>query len=130
MRKKIRRTRKLLEVQEKMLLTERQELQTIRARLAQAQQEQQEALSWLSEDRSDAVPPSLLIRRALSSTIKIRTSESLLEAQVERTLDQARREQMVRKKLRSQREELSKADGKAALQITIDAYLRSSQVQD
>jgi exopolyphosphatase/pppGpp-phosphohydrolase len=130
MRKKIKRTRKLLEVQEKMLLTERQELQTIKARLAQAQHEQQEALSWLSEDRSDAVPPSLLVKRALSSTIKIRTSEGLLQAQIEKTLDQARREQMVRKKLRSQREELSKADGKATLQMTIDAYLRSSQMQD
>ncbi len=130
MRKKIQRTMKLLDVQEKLLLTERRELQNLRDTLTQAQNEQQEALSRLNDGRSGAVPPHLLVRRALSSTIKIRNFEGLLQAQIDKTLDQARREQMVRKKLHAQRADLSKADGKAALQLTIDAYLRSSQKQD
>jgi hypothetical protein len=130
MKRKIKRTKKLLEVQKKLLLTERQELQNLKDTLAQALQDEQDAYSLLNDERSELIPPHLLVRRAVSSSLKIRNFEGLLEAQTEKTLDQARREQLVRKKLDSQYADLSREDWKLALQLTIDAYLSSSQKQD
>jgi hypothetical protein len=130
MRKKIQRTKKLLEVQKKLLLTERGELQNLKDTLAQAHKEEDEAFSLLNDEGSTVIPPHLLVRRAVSSAVKIRDFEGLLQAQTERTLDQARREQLVRKKLDSHYADLSRADLKTALQVTIDAYLSSSQRQD
>jgi hypothetical protein len=130
MKKKIKRTKKLLEVQEKLLMTERQELQTLKDTLEQARQDEHHAYSLLGDERSELIHPRLLVRRAVFSAQRIRTSEGLLEAQTEKTLDQARREQLVRKRLDSQYTDLSKEDWKAALQLTIDAYLSSSQKQD
>ncbi|MFZ1110686.1 MAG: hypothetical protein WAN43_20365 [Rhodomicrobium sp.] len=130
MKRKIKRTRKLLEVQKKLLLTERQELQNLKDTLAQARQDELDAYSLLNDERSKLMPPHLLVRRAVSSALRIRNFEGLLEAQTEKTLDQARREQLVRKKLDSQYADLSREDWKAALQLIIDAHLSSSQKQD
>jgi hypothetical protein len=130
MKRKIKRTKKLLVVQEKLLLTERQELQNLKETLDRALQEEREALSLLNDERSELIPPQLLVRRAVSSALKVRSVEGLLEAQTQKTLDQARREQLVRKKLDTQYVHLSREDWKAALQLTIDAYLSSSQKQD
>jgi hypothetical protein len=130
MKRKIARTKKLLEVQKKLLLTERQELQSLKDTLAQVRRDEQEAYSLLNNDRSESIPPHLLVRRAVSSALKIRGFEGLLEAQTEKTLDQARREQLVRKRLDSQFADLSKEELKISLQLAIDAYLSSSQKQD
>jgi hypothetical protein len=130
MRKKIKRTKKLLEVQKKLLLTERQELQNIKDTLTQAQNEQHVVFQLLNTDASHVIPPRMLARRAVTSAIRIRDFEGLLQAQTEKTLDQARREQMVKKKLDSHYADLSRADSETTLQLTIDAYLSSSQKQD
>jgi cell division protein FtsL len=62
--------------------------------------------------------------------MRIRNCEALLETQIEKTLDQARKEQLVRKKLESEYKNLSREEAKLALQLTIDAYLSSSVKQD
>ncbi len=128
MRNRIRRAKRLLHVQSRLLLTERMELQTLRDALAEAQEQEQRAISLLNQD--SALPPSLLIRRAVSSAAQIKSCEALLEAQVEKTLDHARREQLVKKKLNSAHEILSRHELKIALQTAIDAYLNSSLKQE
>jgi hypothetical protein len=129
MRKKIKRTRRLLEVQRKLLSTDRLELAVLRDSLVQAKEDEAQVLSFLNSDRSALIPPQFLVRRVASSTIRIRDCEKLLQAQTEKTLDQARKEQLVKKKLDSENIMLSREDLKQALQITIDAYLSSSVKQ-
>ncbi len=129
MREKIKRTRRLLEVQRKLLLTDRQELAALRDLLLQAKDEEAQVLSFLNSERSALIPPQFLVRRVASSTLKIRDCENLLQAQTEKTLDQARKEQLVKKKLDAENIMLSREDLKQALQITIDAYLSSSVKQ-
>ena len=52
MRNRIRRAKRLLHVQSRLLLTERLELQTLRDALAVAQQEEQKAISLLNQESS------------------------------------------------------------------------------
>lgn len=129
MREKIKRTRRLLEVQRKLLLTDRQELAALRDSLLQAKEEEAQVFSFLTSERSAPIPPEFLLRRVTLSMLKIRDCENLLQAQTEKTLDQARKEQLVKKKLDLENVILSREDLKQALQITIDAYLSSSVKQ-
>ncbi len=130
MRNRIRRARQLLQVQSRLLLTERLELQTLRDALAEARQEEQKAISLLNQESSQTIPATLLVRRAISSTAKIKSCETLVEAQVEKTLDHARKEQLVKKKLDSAHEILSKHESNIALQTAIESYLSSSLKQE
>ena len=130
MRTRIRRARRLLQVQSRLLLTERLELQTLRDTLTEAREEEEKAISLLNQDSSQMIPPGILVRRAVSSAAKIKSFENLLEAQVEKTLDHARREQLVKKKLDSANESLSRHESNIALQMAIDAYLSSSLKQE
>ncbi len=130
MKNRIRRAKRLLQVQSRLLLTERLELQTLRDTLAEAREEEQKAISLLNDEACQVVPPSFLIRRAVSSAAKIKSCEALLESQVEKTLDHARREQLVKKKLDLAHETLSKHESNIALQAAIDAYLSSSLKQE
>ena len=86
-------------MQSRLLLTERLELQTLKDSLAQAQEAEQKAIALLNQEESQMIPSSFLVRRAASSAVKIKNGETLIEAQVEKTLDHARREQLVKKKL-------------------------------
>ncbi len=129
MKNRIRRAKKLLQVQNQMLLAERLQLQTLEGTLEQARKHENDAFSLLNDERSQ-VPPHFLVRRAASSIMRIRNCEALLETQIEKTLDQARKEQLVRKKLESEYKNLSREEAKLALQLTIDAYLSSSVKQD
>ncbi len=97
-----------MQVQSRLLLTERLELQTLRDTLTEAREEEEKAISLLNQDSSQMIPPGILVRRAVSSAAKIKSFENLLEAQVEKTLDHARREQLVKKKLDSANESLSR----------------------
>lgn len=99
MKKRIQRAKKLLQVQSQLLLTERLELQTLKDAMAEAQKEEEKAIALLSEQRFDVIPPSFLARRVAASAIKIKSCEALLETQIAKTLDHARKEQLVRKKL-------------------------------
>ncbi len=110
MREKIKRTRRLLEVQRKLLLSDRQELAALRDSLLQAKEEEAQVLSFLNSERSALIPPQFLVRRVTSSMLKIRDCENLLQAQTEKTLDQARKEQLVKKKLESENIMLSRED--------------------
>jgi len=130
MKNRIRRAKRLLRVQSKLLLTERLELESVRGELAQAREEEQKAIALLNEEAPPEVPPSFLVRRAAASAVKIKNWEGLLETQVEITLDHARREQLVKKKLESETENFSRNEQKIALQAMIDAYLSSSLKQD
>lgn len=112
-----------------MLKTERLELQTLQDTLDQSRNEEHQAISLLNEGTSQ-VPPQFLVRRAVSATLKTRNSEFLLEAQLQKTLDQARREHLVKKRLEAEYENLAKKEWEVALQTTIDAYLSSSVKQD
>ena len=129
MKNRIRRAKRLLRVQSRLLLTERNELQTLKDALAAAQKEEQKAIALLNQEDS-LVPSSFLVRKAATSAVKIKNWEGLLEAQVERTLDHARREQLVKKRLNSATEDLSRNELKIALQTTIDAYLSSRLKQE
>ena len=126
MKNRIRRAKRLLRVQSKLLLTERLELESVRGELAQAREEEQKAIALLNEEAPPEVPPRFLVRRAASSAVKIKNWEGLLETQAEKTLDHARREQLVKKKLESETENFSRNEQKIALQAMIDAYLSSS----
>jgi len=126
MKNRIRRAKRLLRVQSKLLLTERLELESVRGELAQAREEEQKAIALLNEEAPSEVPPRFLVRRAASSAVKIKNWEGLLETQAEKTLDHARREQLVKKKLESETENFSRNEQKIALQAMIDAYLSSS----
>ena len=130
MKNRIRRAKRLLRVQSKLLLTERLALQTLKDALAEAQQEEQKAIALLNREEPPMIPPGFLVRRAASSALRIKHSEALLEAQVEKTLDHARREQLVKKKLDTETESFSRKENKIALQAAIDAYLSSSLKQD
>ncbi len=128
MKNRIKRAKRLLQVQSRLLLTERLELQSLRDELAQAQDDEQKAIALLNQE--SPVPPALLVRRAASAAIKAKNSEALLETQVEKTLDHARREQLVKKKLESETRTQSQNEMKMALQAAIDAYLSSRLKQD
>ena len=130
MKNRIRRAKRLLRVQSRLLLTERLELQTLKDALAQAQEAEQKAIALLNQEESPMIPSSFLVRRAASSAVKIKNGETLIEAQVEKTLDHARREQLVKKKLDSEARNFSRNEMKISLQTTIDAYLSSRLKQD
>ena len=130
MKNRIRRAKRLLRVQSRLLLTERLELQTLKDLLAQAQEAEQTAIALLNQEVSPMIPSSFLVRRAASSAVKIKNWEALLEAQVEKTLDYARREQLVKKKLDSETQNFTRNEMKIALQTTIDAYLSSRLKQE
>jgi hypothetical protein len=130
MKNRIRRAKRLLRVQSKLLLTERLELESVRGELAQAREEEQKAIALLNEEAPPEVPPSFLVRRAATFAVKIKNWEGVLETQVEKTLDHARREQLVKKKLESETENFSRNEQKIALQAMVDAYLSSSLKQD
>jgi len=53
-----------------------------------------------------------------------------VEMQVEKTLDHARREQLVKKRVDSETEIFARNEEKIALQTTIDAYLSSRLKQE
>ena len=125
MKNRIRRAKRLLRVQSRLLLTERLELQTVKDALAAAQEEEQKAIALLNQEESPMIPSSFLVRRAASSAVKIKNWEGLLETQLEKTLDHARREQLVKKRLDSETEIFARNELKIALQTTIDAYLSS-----
>ena len=129
MKTKIRRIKKLLKLQSHLLSTERLELQTIKDAMEQTQREHHEAVSLLSEP-PDCIPSDFLIHRAKASATKIRNCEALLETQREKTLDQARKEKLVKKKLDEEFANLSRLEQAHALQQAIDAYLHSSVEQD
>jgi hypothetical protein len=130
MKNRIRRAKRLLRVQSRLLLTERLELQTVKAALAGAQEEEKQAIAILNREESSMIPSSFLVRRAVSSAVKIKNCEGLLETQVEKTLDHARREQLVKKRLDSETESFARSEEKIALQTTIDAYLNSRLKQE
>ncbi len=130
MKNRVRRAKRLLQVQSRLLLTERIELQSLKDSLAEAQEAEQKAIALLNQEASPMIPSSFLVRRAASSAVKIKNWEGLLEAQVEKTLDHARREQLVKKKLDSETQNFSRKEMKIALQTTIDAYLSSRLKQD
>lgn len=130
MKKRIQRAKKLLDVQSQLLMTERLELQVLKDAMADAQKEEQKAIALLAENGLDAIPPSFLVRRAVSSALRIKTYESLLQAQIEKTLDHARKEQLVRKRLDSEYASHFRKESELALQVTVDAYLNSSLKQD
>lgn len=119
-----------MQVQSRLLLTERLELQTLRDTLAEARKEEEKAISLMNQNSSQMIPPGILVRRAVSSAAKIKSFENLLEAQVEKTLDHARREQLVKKKLDLAHESLARHELNIALQMAIDAYLSSSLKQE
>ena len=119
-----------MQVQSRLLMTERLELQVLKDALAEAREEEQKAISFLNQEASQIIPPDFLVRRAVSSAAKIKSCEALLEAQVEKTLDHARRKQLVQKRLDSAHEILSKHELNIALQTAIDAYLNSSLKQE
>jgi hypothetical protein len=130
MKNRIRRAKRLLRVQSRLLLTERLELQALKESLAQAQEAEQRAIALLNQEVSPMIPSSFLVRRAASSAVKIKNWEALLEAQVAKTLDHARREQLVKRKLDSETQNFSRNQMKIALQATIDAYLSSRLKQE
>jgi len=130
MKNRIRRAKRLLRVQSRLLLTERHELQTLKGSLAQAQEAEQKAIALLNQEESPMIPSSFLVRRAAFSAVKIKNWEGLLETQVEKTLDHARREQLVKKRLDSETESFARNEQKIALQTTIDAYLSSRLKQE
>jgi hypothetical protein len=130
MKNRIRRAKRLMRVQSRLLLTERLELQTLKDSLAQAQEAEQKAIALLNQEESPMIPSSFLVRRAASAAVKIKNWEALLEAQVEKTLDHARREQLVKKKLDSETQNFSRKEMKISLQTTIDAYLSSRLKQE
>lgn len=130
MKNRIRRAKRLLRVQSRLLLTERLELQTVKDALAAAQEEEQQAIALLNREESPMIPSSFLVRRAAFSAVKIKNWEGLLETQVEKTLDHARREQLVKKRLDSETESFARNEQKIALQTTIDAYLSSRLKQE
>ena len=128
MKNRIRRAKRLLRVQSRLLLTERLELQTLKDSLAQ--EAEQMAIALLNQEEPPMIPSSFLVRRAASSAVKIKNGEALIEAQVEKTLDHARREQLVKKKLDSEARNFSRNEMKISLQTTIDAYLSSRLKQE
>jgi hypothetical protein len=130
MKNRIRRAKRLLRVQSRLLLTERLELQTLQDALAAAQQEEQTAIAFLNQEATPMIPSSFLVRRAASAAVKIKNAEAPLEAQLEKTLDHARREQLVKKRLDSETEIFARNEEKIALQTTIDAYLSSRLKQE
>ena len=130
MKNRIRRAKRLLQVQSRLLLTERLELQTLKDALAAAQEEEQKAIALLNQEESPMIPSSFLVRRAASSAVKIKNSEGLLERQLEKTLDHARREQLVKKRLDSETQSFARSELKIALQTTIDAFLSSRLKQE
>ena len=130
MKNRIRRAKRLLRVQSRLLLTERLELQTLKDALAQAQEAEQKAIALLNQEESPMIPSSFLVRRAASSAVKIKNGETLIEAQVEKTLDHARREQLVKKKLESETQSFFRNEMKILLQTMIDAYLSSRLKQE
>ena len=130
MKKRIRRAKKLLKVQSQLLMTERLELHTLKEAMAEAQQEEQKAFALLSEGGFDAIQPRLLVRRAASAALRIKSCESLLQTQIEKTLDHARKEQLVKKRLEDEYASLLKKETELSLQMAIDAYLNSSSKQD
>jgi hypothetical protein len=130
MKNRIRRAKRLLRVQSRLLLTERLELQTAKDALAAAQEEEQQAIALLNREQSPMIPFSFLVRRAAFSAVKIKNWEGLVEMQVEKTLDHARREQLVKKRVDSETEIFARNEEKIALQTTIDAYLSSRLKQE
>ena len=130
MKNRIRAGKETSAVQSRLLLTERLELQTLKDALAQAQEEEQKAIALLNQEEPPMIPSSFLVRRAASSAVKIKNWDALFEAQVEKTLDHARREQLVKKKLDSETQSFSRNEMKVALQAMIDAYLSSSLKQE
>jgi hypothetical protein len=130
MNKRIRRAKKLVQVQSQLLMMERLELQTIKEAMAEAQKEEQKAIALLSEGEFDAIPARLLVRRAASAALKVKSCESLLQTQIEKTLDHARKEQVVKKRLEYEYASLFRKETELALQMAIDAYLNSSSKQD
>lgn len=130
MTKRLKRAKRLLHLQNKLLFTERVELEAIRRSLEQAREEENTVIESMNRGAESGVPTRWLIRRAASTAVKIKTYENLLEQQTEKALNQARRKHLVQKRLDLENESFSRNEEKVALQATIDAYLNASLKQD
>lgn len=130
MQKRLQRVKRLVAVQEKLLLSERLHLQSLTGALVQARDEELKAIARLNEQAEPVVPPSLLVRRVAGASVKIRNRETLLSVQVEKTLDRARKERLSRKALEAAKKDSAQSEVKTSLQAAIDAYLGSSFKQD
>ncbi|MGO8952863.1 MAG: hypothetical protein ACLP1W_15500 [Rhodomicrobium sp.] len=127
MKKRVQRAKRLFKVQQQLLRTELQKLQTLQYSLADAQQAEADAISSLGAEGSLAIPPQLVVRRAAAASVKIQTQQSLLDLQIEKTLGHAKRDNMAKRLLESEQENLSKAEAKRALEATIDAFLERDE---
>ncbi len=130
MKNRLKRAKRLLRVQSRLLLTERNELQTLQNSLAEEQARERQAIALLNQVELAAIPPSILLRHIASSAVRIKNCKGLLEAQVEKTLDHARKEQLVKKKVDEEAQNFSRNETKIALQAAIDGYLSSRLKQE
>lgn len=130
MRNRIRRAKRLLRLQSQLLLTERLQAQALANTLDQAQEEERKAIACLNAESSPVIPPGFLVRRAALSAARIKIAGALLSAQVEKTVGEARKEQLVKKQLGEATKAFFRNEQKVSLQAAIDAYLNSSLKQE
>ncbi len=123
MKKPISRAKRLFEVQHQLYRMELLKLHELQHAAAQAHKAERDALSLLGAEHSPAIPLQLVARMPAAASVKVRTSQSMLEAQMAQTLDQSGKESVARRRLDAERADLSKVEAKRALEAAVDAFL-------
>ncbi|MFY9643283.1 MAG: hypothetical protein WCD20_16380 [Rhodomicrobium sp.] len=123
MKRPLSRAKRLFEVQHQLYRMELLKLHELQHAAAQAQKAERDALSLLSAGHPAAIPLQLVARMPAAASIKVRASQSMLEAQMARTLDLSGKESVARQRLDAERADHSKLEAKRALEAAVDAFL-------
>jgi hypothetical protein len=123
MRKRLKRAKRLLDVQHQLYRMELSALQVAQQAVWQARQMEHDAFAALSSEQSSPVPAKIAVGIALAAGTKVRSKQAAFETQMEQTLDQARKHSVAKRRVETERANVEKEEAKQELESAIDAFL-------
>lgn len=103
MRNRVRRAGRLFELQHELLQAELAKLKELQNALTQAQQAETGTLDYLFAEWPPALPPQFIGRMAAAAISKVRAHEAALQSQMNKTLEQARKEAAAKRRFEGER---------------------------
>ncbi len=123
MKKPLQRAKRIYDVQRQLFRMEFLKLQTARYEVTRAEQSEIAAFALMEAGDYPPVPPQLAAQIAASARQNIQTLSEAVKSQVDKTVDQARKESAAKKKLGTEKVESAKVEAKSALEDVIEALL-------
>lgn len=123
MKKPLQRAKRLYDVQHQLFRLEFLKLQTARYAVTRAEKSESDAFALFEAGDYPPVPPQLAARIAASARKKVETFNDTVKSQVDKTVDQARKESAAKKRLETEEAEFAKAEAKNELEDAIEALL-------